>query len=58
MGARPMERVIKDYIKKPLAEKLLFGDLSSGGNVKVLVNKKTRELELKTDPKEKVLSRS
>ena len=31
MGARPMDRVIQDYIKKPLAELVLFGDLSQGG---------------------------
>tara|TARA_E500000178_G_scaffold356704_1_gene437593 strand:+ start:12201 stop:14474 length:2274 start_codon:yes stop_codon:yes gene_type:complete len=31
MGARPMERLIQEKIKKPLAEELLFGVLSSGG---------------------------
>ena len=35
MGARPMARVIQQYIKKPLAERLLFGDLSAGGEVEV-----------------------
>ncbi|MEE2683859.1 MAG: ATP-dependent Clp protease ATP-binding subunit ClpA [Pseudomonadota bacterium] len=55
MGARPMERVIKDYVKKPLAEKLLFGDLSLGGYVKVTVNQKTHELELNTNSKEKII---
>lgn len=35
MGARPMARVIQDHIKKPLADELLFGKLSSGGSVKV-----------------------
>ncbi|MDX1519915.1 MAG: ATP-dependent Clp protease ATP-binding subunit ClpA, partial [Gammaproteobacteria bacterium] len=33
MGARPMERLIKDKIKKPLAEELLFGKLAQGGHV-------------------------
>ena len=33
MGARPMARVIQEYIKKPLAERVLFGDLSSAGGV-------------------------
>ncbi len=33
MGARPMERLIKDKIKKPLAEELLFGKLEHGGHV-------------------------
>lgn len=35
MGARPMARLIQEQIKKPLAEELLFGKLSSGGHVKV-----------------------
>ena len=35
MGARPLGRVIQEHIKKPLAEELLFGKLSKGGNVKV-----------------------
>ena len=36
MGARPLERVIQEHIKKPLAEMVLFGDLSrNGGTVHV-----------------------
>jgi ATP-dependent Clp protease ATP-binding subunit ClpA len=35
MGARPMARVIKEHIKKPLAESLLFGELASGGHVRI-----------------------
>lgn len=31
MGARPMARLIKEKIKKPMAEALLFGELSNGG---------------------------
>lgn len=31
MGARPMARVIQENIKKPLAEAVLFGELSSSG---------------------------
>ncbi len=38
MGARPMARLIKDSIKKPLAEELLFGRLASGGFVRIGVN--------------------
>jgi ATP-dependent Clp protease ATP-binding subunit ClpA len=34
-GARPLARVIQEYIKKPLAEELLFGKLAKGGAVKV-----------------------
>ncbi|MBC8211466.1 MAG: ATP-dependent Clp protease ATP-binding subunit ClpA [Gammaproteobacteria bacterium] len=35
MGARPMARVIQDEIKQVLAEELLFGDLSAGGEVRI-----------------------
>lgn len=31
MGARPMRRLIQEKIKKPLAEMILFGELSDGG---------------------------
>lgn len=37
MGARPMARLIEDKLKKPLADELLFGKLSSGGNVRITV---------------------
>src|SRR5512145_1647636 len=35
MGARPMARLIQNEVKKPLAEKILFGDLQFGGTVTV-----------------------
>jgi ATP-dependent Clp protease ATP-binding subunit ClpA len=34
-GARPLGRVIQEYIKKPLAEELLFGKLAKGGIARV-----------------------
>jgi ATP-dependent Clp protease ATP-binding subunit ClpA len=39
MGARPMARVIQEYIKKPLADDVLFGRLKTGGHVRVIVKK-------------------
>ncbi len=36
-GARPLGRVIQEYIKKPLAEELLFGRLARGGTVVVTI---------------------
>ncbi len=33
MGARPMARLIQEKLKKPLAEEVLFGDLSASGGV-------------------------
>ena len=38
MGARPMNRLIQDEIKKPLAEQILFGDLVNGGTVSIRMN--------------------
>lgn len=35
MGARPMSRLIQESLKKELANELLFGKLSSGGDVRV-----------------------
>ena len=32
-GARPLARVIQEYVKKPLSEELLFGRLTDGGSV-------------------------
>ncbi len=38
MGARPMARIIQNLLKKPLANDLLFGELSKGGHVNVTVS--------------------
>nr|WP_217353402.1 ATP-dependent Clp protease ATP-binding subunit ClpA [Ruegeria arenilitoris] len=46
MGARPLGRVIQEYIKKPLAEELLFGKLAKGGVVRVSVKKGDLDLEI------------
>jgi ATP-dependent Clp protease ATP-binding subunit ClpA len=35
MGARPMGRLIQDKLKKALAEEILFGELTDGGEVTV-----------------------
>ena len=49
MGARPMERVIQEKVKKPLAEEVLFGNLSkSGGTVKITVDDND-QLEISTN---------
>jgi ATP-dependent Clp protease ATP-binding subunit ClpA len=47
MGARPMERLIKEKISKPLAEELLFGALTEGGVVRVYVSGDELKFELK-----------
>ena len=53
MGARPMQRLIQNKIKKELAEDLLFGKLAdNGGTVHVLV--KDGDLYLEIDEAVKV----
>jgi len=39
LGARPLQRVIDEEIKKPLSRMILFGDLSKGGRVTVSLSK-------------------
>ena len=46
MGARPMQRLIQENIKKPLAEEILFGQFSSKGGV-VYVDQEEDKLSLK-----------
>ena len=62
MGARPLGRVIQEHIKKPLAEELLFGRLTKGGEVKVGVKDGKIVLDVSepgkrriTGPKQKLL---
>jgi ATP-dependent Clp protease ATP-binding subunit ClpA len=47
MGARPMARVIQEYVKKPLADEVLFGKLKGGGHVRVVVVKDAEKDENK-----------
>ncbi len=53
MGARPMARVIQEYIKKPLAELVLFGALAQGGGVaQVRLNPARDGLEVRVEETE------
>ncbi|HFD91964.1 MAG TPA: ATP-dependent Clp protease ATP-binding subunit ClpA [Gammaproteobacteria bacterium] len=47
MGARPMARTIQDYIKKPLAEELLFGKLAKGGRITISVKNDALTFDIK-----------
>ncbi|MFT6307417.1 MAG: ATP-dependent Clp protease ATP-binding subunit ClpA [Gammaproteobacteria bacterium] len=40
MGARPMARLISEKVKKHLADEILFGKLSRGGRVNVILDEK------------------
>ncbi|AKJ95075.1 MULTISPECIES: ATP-dependent Clp protease ATP-binding subunit ClpA [Thioalkalivibrio] len=46
MGARPMARTLQEYIKKPLADELLFGRLAHGGEVVVRLGEAGLELDI------------
>jgi len=46
MGARPMARTIQDFIKKPLAEELLFGKLAKGGHVRIGLRKDKLDFQI------------
>ena len=46
MGARPMQRLIQEKIKRQLAEDLLFGDLISGGTVRVGIEDNELSIEV------------
>lgn len=46
MGARPMARLVQEKIKRPLADELLFGKLSEGGHVRVLLKDNELHLEI------------
>jgi ATP-dependent Clp protease ATP-binding subunit ClpA len=52
MGARPMARTIQQFIKKPLAEELLFGELTHGGHLIIRLGEDELSFEIKG--KEKV----
>ena len=45
MGARPLQRVIDEEIKRPLSRALLFGDLKNGGTINIMFKEKI-ELEI------------
>ena len=53
-GARPLGRTIQEYIKKPLADEILFGKLKSGGLVRVGVDRKKENLTFKIVPPAKL----
>jgi len=53
MGARPMARLIQDTIRKALADELLFGKLTNGGEVEISIDD-DEKISLKITKKEKV----
>ncbi|MFT4942096.1 MAG: ATP-dependent Clp protease ATP-binding subunit ClpA [Paraglaciecola sp.] len=53
MGARPMARTMQQYVKKELANELLFGELSKGGSVKIKLEDDKLSFKFKAFTKEK-----
>jgi len=58
MGARPLGRVIQEQIKKPLAEEILFGELTDGGQIKIDEKDGKLKFEYLLDKKKKLSDRS
>ena len=52
MGARPMARLISENVKKPLADEILFGELSRGGRVHVKLDDKGEALAFEFESRE------
>ena len=46
MGARPLQRIIDDLIKKPLSKEILFGKLVNGGVVEVSIEDNELKLNI------------
>ena len=46
MGARPLQRVIEEMIKRPLSKEILFGKLTNGGIVEVAIEEDTLKLNI------------
>ena len=57
MGARPMQRLIQDMIRRALADELLFGRLTEGGRLTVGLDEKD-EVQLDIQPLPKKESRA
>jgi ATP-dependent Clp protease ATP-binding subunit ClpA len=51
MGARPLARLIDNKIKSPLSRRVLFGDLQSGGLVKLTISNNEIDFVIEEMPK-------
>jgi ATP-dependent Clp protease ATP-binding subunit ClpA len=59
MGARPMQRLIQDTIRKALADELLFGRLTDGGRLSVDIDDKDEvQLDIQPLPKKEKSAKS
>lgn len=51
-GARPIRRLVEEKVKQPLADELLFGEMSRGGTIKVTVKDDKLDFEFHGVPKQ------
>jgi ATP-dependent Clp protease ATP-binding subunit ClpA len=59
MGARPMQRLIQDTIRRALADELLFGRLTDGGRLSVDIDDKDEvQLDIQPLPKKEKASKA
>jgi ATP-dependent Clp protease ATP-binding subunit ClpA len=63
MGARPMQRLIQDTIRRALADELLFGRLTDGGRLSVdidtsIEDKPDVKLDIQPIPKKERVSKA
>ena len=49
MGARPMNRLIQDKVKRPLADMILFGALSRGGTARLTIRDNDLAIEVEEE---------
>lgn len=49
LGARPLDRLIENQIRRPLSQEILFGKLEKGGNVVIKLPKKIEGSDLSTN---------
>ena len=57
-GARPLARLIEDKIKRPLADEVLFGKLTKGGHIKVIIKDDNLEFAFNKITKSKAKAKS
>ena len=56
LGARPLQRVIDEEIKKPLSKMMLFGELTAGGMVEVSLADEKLVVNFKVGKQQEVLT--
>jgi ATP-dependent Clp protease ATP-binding subunit ClpA len=54
MGARPLERLVDEHLRKPLANELLFGKLENGGKVLALLEKNSIKFDISEEKEEEI----